>query len=763
MRPKSRKWLYLLLAAATTYASTAMVAPINVRRKTAHLVLPPAPDEMALSMLYTPLLAIGRAPLVDVLWLRATKLKEDGRVFDALQLAKTICKLQPKFPDVWAFQAWNMSYNISVTFHTPEERWRWVRNGFELLRDQGIPLNPNNTQLYRELSWILFHKVGDFMDDQHWYYKSEFARLNEEILGEPPDDYVRPGRVRGDFYRNYDFAPLALMPERLDQLLGDGPVPTLISQYRITSLSPVEVLEFLAMDKGEIDEAVKALGRAGVSSTEVETLIDLLNADLKPCRAMVDALRAAAETGGGPGSLVALIRSHPGVATLVAELDRYGFDVSRPGVYMGLLNSLRTRKITMPNTAETMQDQKAREFLALFGDDAHRNARETLRQFWTSELGIDVEAIEAAHREEVAGVQALIEGLAEFGFDAAEPDIYLGIVEAVRDDALEIPGVAEHAQVNERARFMSFWNAPAHQHAKDILEWFWRAHRLRQRMKLEPLRLVRIHNTYDLTMDYRIAESHALYWATLGTEVGTDKREPVDIHRLNTDRVEFYCLQKMFHRGRLVLSPDLGEPPMLAPDLRAIPALMEAFFRDSEEYLKLEKNEEGRRFSINFETGFVGFMRTAALAYHEYGYNDKAKEIFEILKKEKPDPMYEDGFESFIKKQVIADREIGDYRITQRRIAALIRRSIIQLAYNEDGLAEQYMLRARDLYRYYLENIVSQRLEIKFEFDDVYRDVLNSMPGMWNRRETYERVARKLGIEPIPEAQRLGIEERVTD
>ena len=38
-------------------------------------------------------------------------------------------------------------------------------DGYELIRDRGIPINPNNTQLYRELAWILFHKVGDFMDD----------------------------------------------------------------------------------------------------------------------------------------------------------------------------------------------------------------------------------------------------------------------------------------------------------------------------------------------------------------------------------------------------------------------------------------------------------------------------------------------------------------------------------------------------------------------------------------------------------------------
>src|SRR5690606_16019333 len=94
-----------------------------------------------------------------------------------------ITTLQPRFPQVWAFHAWNMAYNISVTTHTPEERWSWVNNGIVLLRDQGIPLNPRAVRLYRELSWIFFHKIGQFSDDMQWYYKAQLAREWEEILG----------------------------------------------------------------------------------------------------------------------------------------------------------------------------------------------------------------------------------------------------------------------------------------------------------------------------------------------------------------------------------------------------------------------------------------------------------------------------------------------------------------------------------------------------------------------------------------------------
>ena len=57
-----------------------------------------------------------RGLVVDVLWIRADRLKEQGQFFDAKQLAEWITVLQPRFAQVWEFQAWNMAYNISVGY-----------------------------------------------------------------------------------------------------------------------------------------------------------------------------------------------------------------------------------------------------------------------------------------------------------------------------------------------------------------------------------------------------------------------------------------------------------------------------------------------------------------------------------------------------------------------------------------------------------------------------------------------------------------------
>ena len=165
---------------------------INSQRQQMKLIIN-EPLENAPPSLAFATVAMGafRGLVVDVLWMRADKLKEEGQFFDAKQLAEWITTLQPRFASVWEFQAWNMAYNISVAMPAtqPDQRWRWVKNGYELLRDQGIPLNPKSIELYRELGRIFQHKIGGVSDDAHEYYKLQLAMAMEPLLGPADNQY----------------------------------------------------------------------------------------------------------------------------------------------------------------------------------------------------------------------------------------------------------------------------------------------------------------------------------------------------------------------------------------------------------------------------------------------------------------------------------------------------------------------------------------------------------------------------------------------
>jgi len=155
-----------------------------------------------------------RGIVVNYLWIRTEKLKDQGKFFEAYSVAKWITQLQPRFAKVWQFQAWNMAYNISVATHTKEERWKWVQDGIRLIREHGIIYNPNDMMLYKELSWYFLHKIGGFTDDAHIYYKQQLADRWQGILGKPPyDEDARKQVIRG----------IVDAPAYLEDIVSDHP------------------------------------------------------------------------------------------------------------------------------------------------------------------------------------------------------------------------------------------------------------------------------------------------------------------------------------------------------------------------------------------------------------------------------------------------------------------------------------------------------------------------------------------------------------
>lgn len=142
-----------------------------------------------------------RGLIANALWVRAMELQEEGKYFEMVQLSDWISKLEPHFTHVWLVQAWNMTYNISIKFNDPEDRWRWVLRGIELLRDEGLKYNPNNTLIYRELSWFFQHKIGHYLDDHHRYYKLQWYTYMNDLFGGGHPDYDALTNPRTDEQR----------------------------------------------------------------------------------------------------------------------------------------------------------------------------------------------------------------------------------------------------------------------------------------------------------------------------------------------------------------------------------------------------------------------------------------------------------------------------------------------------------------------------------------------------------------------------------
>src|ERR1700723_1826356 len=184
MSARTKKIILLLLAAVLLAGSGMVQQSLNRDRAQLGLthteVLENAPPMLAFTTV-----ALGgfRGLISNYLWIRANDLQLDDKFFEAAQLADWITDLEPHFTQVWLFQAWNMAYNISVKFKDFPDRWRWVERGIELLRDNGLRYNPNDSLIYRELAWFFRHKMGQDMEDANGYYKQEWAKEMTPFFG----------------------------------------------------------------------------------------------------------------------------------------------------------------------------------------------------------------------------------------------------------------------------------------------------------------------------------------------------------------------------------------------------------------------------------------------------------------------------------------------------------------------------------------------------------------------------------------------------
>lgn len=184
MTGRTNKIVLSLLALALLVGVNFAQRELTAERTRLKLTRVEAVESMPPMMAFTAVALGGfRGLISNALWIRLNDLQLDEKYFEMVQLSDWITKMQPHFVAVWVHQAWNLSYNISVKFPDPNDRWLWVQRGIELLRDEALKYNPNETLIYRELAWHFQHKMGANLDNAHMTYKREWTRLMTEVLG----------------------------------------------------------------------------------------------------------------------------------------------------------------------------------------------------------------------------------------------------------------------------------------------------------------------------------------------------------------------------------------------------------------------------------------------------------------------------------------------------------------------------------------------------------------------------------------------------
>lgn len=135
-----------------------------------------------------PILLFGgfRAIAIDLLWIRGIAKHQEKQYYETMAINNLISKLQPDFPDVWTFQAWNMAYNIAYEWKGFENKWKWIKAGIEFAK-KGAVKNPSNADIAFELGYMYLH-----LFNAKYFKHAEFCRerLKEEYNEDNYDEAV---------------------------------------------------------------------------------------------------------------------------------------------------------------------------------------------------------------------------------------------------------------------------------------------------------------------------------------------------------------------------------------------------------------------------------------------------------------------------------------------------------------------------------------------------------------------------------------------
>jgi hypothetical protein len=152
-----------------------------------------------------------------------------------------------------------------------------------------------------------------------------------------------------------------------------------------------------------------------------------------------------------------------------------------------------------------------------------------------------------------------------------------------------------------------------------------RARVLRERYKMDPVMMKKVDDKYG-PLEWRLPESHAIYWAMKGLEATADQKLRQEDF-IGLRRVIFQSLQLAFMRGRLIYPDKGGNEFVYGPNLNVIKVADEA-------YLEMAALESDKRDNIlNAHKNYLGMV-----VYHLYTHNRKeaAQQWFNRLKEMYP-------------------------------------------------------------------------------------------------------------------------------
>ncbi len=546
-----------------------------------------------------------RGLAADALWYRLEMLKRDGEFYEADTTSRMITILQPRYPQVWAFMAWNMAYNISVETHTPDERWDWVNKGVRLLREEGIPYNPKSIRLYKELGWIFFHKIGQRSDDMHLYYKYRLAQEWDEVLG-PMYEGRTTEQLLNAFY------PTVMMSER----------------YWVQNRVNLAIRNELRAVINDEDQDV-----------EIRKMIyDMEEMTLTRFRERIPVLRE---------SLLERKASLPGfdIEAFIDNLEALAnnqFNQAMRGGEQSFLADFNGRDLASLSESD-------REILQLFANPDGRlpNLAPIIAILEKSDIALDRAGLRSLGR--IIGVITRLmpaEELQRFLWTIEDPRQKNAQLQIYGLNETDIPAFDALMQI----RFNTDPDPSTGAAGDDIftplitvLLPYWRAKVLSESYRMDPATMFILMQYYG-PLDWRHPASHSIYWGHLGVQKTMQLLDSKRIDVVNTQRSIIHGLQDLYRYGTLILNPYARNPNdrvSYAPNFEFADAYETAVFRSKEVYETIMGARAGAMES--FDAGHENFLVDVCVRAYLYGDIPLSRDYFERARDYFSDQIHNQG------------------------------------------------------------------------------------------------------------------------
>jgi len=259
-------------------------------------------------------------------------------------------------------------------------------------------------------------------------------------------------------------------------------------------------------------------------------------------------------------------------------------------------------------------------------------------------------------------------------------------------------------------------------------------------------------------LDFRLPQSHAIYWAAKGlkendieisfeglgrfwaVETKEEERElasEMPFNVLRSARTIRASLQDIFRRGKFDITDQ--DVPVFSPDLRFVDTLHRL-------HLALGKQDMGDKWDgtagERFRSAHVNFLRKAIALLYQYGREDLARQYWNILKKLYPNREYDVPMSRFVFDYILEDLDAMGITDVAASVDLFLTQAYQRYALGDDYGALAIERVAKLLYDQYMKDRAFK--------SETGRVDLRPLPVM--KREALERVLKVL---PPRQADRL--------